>query len=70
MVHATWRRREADEARDAKYAERIHAFLELGLTRRQCCGKLAICNKAFERIIAVHGIDYPKARQGSTSCAA
>ncbi|WP_025856105.1 hypothetical protein [Pseudomonas sp. CHM02] len=63
-------RREIDETRDAKLAERIRAFLELGITRRQCCGKLAIGNKAFERIIAAHGIDYPKARRGSTSCAA
>ena len=63
-------RKEVDEARDAKLAERIKAFLELGITRRQCCGKLAIGNKAFERIIAAHGIDYPKARRGSTSCAA
>ncbi|NWA43844.1 helix-turn-helix domain-containing protein [Pseudomonas reactans] len=63
-------RKEVDEARDAKLAERIHAFLELGITRRQCCGKLAIGNKAFERIITAHGIDYPKARQGSRSCAA
>ncbi|WP_428556076.1 hypothetical protein [Pseudomonas edaphica] len=59
-----------DKERDAKYAERIRAFLELGITRRQCCGRLAIGNKAFERIIAAHGIDYPKARQGKTSCAA
>ncbi|WP_421557748.1 helix-turn-helix transcriptional regulator [Pseudomonas canadensis] len=28
-------RKEVDEARDAKYAERIRAFLELGITRRQ-----------------------------------
>jgi transposase len=63
-------RKEVDEARDAKYAEHIRAFLELGITRRQCCGKLAIGNKAFERIIAAHGIDYPKARHGSRSCAA
>ena len=59
-----------DEERDAKVAERIKAFKELGISRRQCCGKLAIGNKAFERIIAAHGIDYPKARKGSTSCAA
>ncbi|WP_421560696.1 hypothetical protein [Pseudomonas sivasensis] len=65
LVHNT-----VDKERDAKYAERIRAFLELGITRRQCCGKLAIGNKAFERIIAAHGIDYPKARQGGTSCAA
>lgn len=58
------------EERDAQFAIRIRAFMELGVTRRQCCGKLAISNKAFERIIAAHGIDYPKARQGSTSCAA
>lgn len=58
------------EERDAQFAKRIKAFMELGITRRQCCGRLAISNKAFERIIAAHGIDYPKARQGSTSCAA
>ncbi|UOK36350.1 hypothetical protein MJP36_17745 [Pseudomonas palleroniana] len=58
------------EERDAQFAKRIRAFMELGITRRQCCGKLAISNKAFERIIAAHGIDYPKARQGKTSCAA
>jgi transposase len=59
-----------DTERDAKFAERIRAFMELGISRRQCCGKLAIGSKAFERIIATHGIDYPKARQGGTSCAA
>ncbi|CAI8803639.1 HTH_7 domain-containing protein [Pseudomonas sp. IT-P74] len=63
-------RKEQADARDAKYAERIRAFMELGITRRRCCGKLAIGNKAFERIIAAHSIDYPKARQGSNSCAA
>lgn len=59
-----------DKERDAKLAERIRAFMELGISRRQCCGKLAIGSKAFERIIATHGIAYPKARQGKTSCAA
>ena len=59
-----------DKERDAKFAERIRASMELGISRRQCCGKLAIGSKAFERIIAAHGIDYPKARQGGTSCAA
>ena len=65
LVHNT-----VDKERDAKFAERIKAFKELGISRRQCCGKLAIGNKAFERIIAAHGIDYPKAQRGSTSCAA
>lgn len=40
------------EERDAKFAERIRAYSELGITRRQCCGRLAISNKTFERIIA------------------
>lgn len=62
--------RRADEASDAKYAERIRAFLELGLTRRQCLGRLAMGAKAFERIIAAHGIDYPKAKPGRIKCAA
>ena len=58
------------EERDAKFAERIRAFLELGITRRQACGRLGIANKTFERILATHRIDYPKARRGCTSCAA
>lgn len=67
----TGKDREQDlETRDAKFAERIRAFLELGITRRQACGRLGIANKTFERIIADHGIDYPKARRGCTSCAA
>ena len=67
----TGKDREQDlESRDAKFAERIRAFLELGITRRQACGLLGIANKTFERIIADHGIDYPKARRGCTSCAA
>lgn len=63
-------REEHLEARDAKFAERIRAFLELGITRRQVCGRLGIANKTLERILANHGIDYPKARRGCTSCAA
>ena len=56
--------------RDAKFAERIRAFKELGITRRQVCGKLAISNKTLVRILAEHGIDYPKACLGRPSCAA
>ncbi|MGY2325865.1 hypothetical protein ACW9I4_00445 [Pseudomonas sp. SDT2931_S440] len=65
LVHNT-----VDKERDAKFAERIKAFKELGISRRQCCGKLAIGNKAFERIIAAHGIDYPKLVRRATRCAA
>ncbi|MEX2901356.1 hypothetical protein AB3967_08500 [Pseudomonas rhodesiae] len=56
--------------RDAEFSERIKAFKQLGITRRQCCGKLAISHKTFERILEKFDIDYPKARQGKTSCAA
>jgi len=67
----TGKDREQDlEARDAKFAERIRAFLELGITRRQACGRLGIANKTFERIIADQGIEYPKARRGCNSCGA
>ena len=59
-----------DKERDTRLAERISAFMELGISRRQCCGKLAIGNKAFERIIAAHGIDYPKLVRRATRCAA
>ena len=65
LVHNT-----VDKERDAKFAERIKAFKELGISRRQCCGKLVIGNKAFERIIAAHGIDYPKLVRRATRCAA
>ena len=62
--------KQVDEARDAKLAERIRSFMELGISRRQCCGKLAIGAKAFERITAAHGIDSPKLRQRANQCAA
>ncbi len=58
------------KVRDANYAERIKAFKELGISRRMVCGKLAISNRTLEHILEEHGIDYPKARQGKTSCAA
>ena len=56
--------------RDAKYAERIRAFKELGISRRRICGMLAISHRTLDRILEEHDIDYPKARQGKTSCAA
>lgn len=58
------------KVRDANYAERIKAFKELGISRRMVCGKLAISNRTLERILGEYGIDYPKARKGSNSCAA
>jgi len=56
--------------RHAKYAERIKAFKELGVSRRVVCGKLAISNRTLERILLEYGIDYPKLRLGSRTCAA
>ena len=58
------------KVRDAKYAERIQAFKEVGISRRVVCGKLAISHGTLTRILDEYGIDYPKARQGKTSCAA
>ena len=62
--------KKVDDDRDARLAERIRAFMEPGISRRQCCGKLAIASKAFERIIAKHGIDYPKLVRRASVCAA
>ncbi|WP_313629853.1 hypothetical protein [Pseudomonas sp.] len=68
-IHSPDRQRLLIE-RDKNYAERIKAFKELGITRRQCCGKLAISNTTLERLLEQFDIDYPKARRGSTSFAA
>jgi hypothetical protein len=62
--------REETKIRDAKYAERILTFKELGVSRRVVCGKLAISHGTLDRILSEYAIDYPKARQGKASCAA
>lgn len=54
----------ADEAHDAKLAERIKAFLEIGLSRNQAQGQCGITFKTFVRILNKFNIDYPKRRAG------
>lgn len=49
-----------DEAHDAKIAERIKAFKEIGLSRNQAMGQCGITFKTFVRILAKFEIDYPK----------
>lgn len=56
--------------RDAKLAERIKAFMELGISRRKVCGKLGINTKTLARILANHAIDYPLSAPGGKRCAA
>lgn len=56
--------------RDAKLAERIKAFMELGISRRKVCGKLGINTKTLARILANHAIDYPLSPAGGKRCAA
>jgi len=63
------RKKEISE-RDAKFAERIKAFKELGVSRRVVCGKLAISNRTLERILGEYCIDYPKSTRGQRPCAA
>ena len=63
------RKKEISE-RDAKFAERIKAFKELGVSRRVVCGKLAISNRTLERILGEYCIDYPKSTRGHRPCAA
>ncbi|KTC62700.1 hypothetical protein AO262_21070 [Pseudomonas fluorescens ABAC62] len=63
--------KEETKERDAKYAERIRGYKELGISRRRVCGMLAISHCTLDRILEEHGIDYPKARKGKVdSCAA
>ncbi len=56
--------------REARHVERIKEFKERGFSRRRVCGMLAISNTTLQRILRDYGIDYPKARQGKTSCPA
>ncbi|TKK29520.1 hypothetical protein PspCFBP13528_17455 [Pseudomonas sp. CFBP13528] len=56
--------------RDAKLAERIKTFMELGISRRKVCGKLGINTKTLARILANHAIDYPLSTPGGKRCAA
>lgn len=53
-----------DEALDAKLAERIKSFLEIGLSRNQAQGQCGITFKTFVRILNKFNIDYPKRRAG------
>lgn len=53
-----------DEDRDIKYAERIKAFMEVGLSRNQAMGQLGVTFKTFNRILTKFEIDYPKRRAG------
>lgn len=51
-------------------AERIKAYKELGISRRQVCEKLHITNNTLKRLLAEHAIDYPMSRAGGNRCAA
>lgn len=51
-------------------AERIKAYKELGISRRQVCEKLHITNTTLKRLIEEHSIDYPMSRAGGNRCAA
>lgn len=53
-----------DEAHDAKLAERIMAFKEIGLTRNQAIGQCGITFKTFVRILDKFSIEYPKCSKG------
>jgi hypothetical protein len=53
-----------DEAKDAKDAERIKAFMEIGLSRHQAMKQLGVGFKTFVRILAEFNIDYPKRKAG------
>lgn len=50
-----------NEAEDAKNAERILAFKEIGLTRNQARERTGITHRCFVRLLEKFNIDYPRA---------
>lgn len=52
------------DEQDVKYAERIRAFMEIGLSRNQAMGQIGVTFKTFARILAKFNINYPKRRAG------
>lgn len=52
------------DEQDVKYAERIRAFMEIGLSRNQAMGQIGVTFKTFARLLAKFDIDYPKRRAG------
>ena len=68
--HNSPERAKALAERDAVFAERIKAFLEIGISRRKVCGKLGINAKTLARILKNHCIDYPLSAAGGNRCAA
>lgn len=48
----------------AKYAERINAFKEIGLSRNQAAIKLGVTFRTFNMLLTKFNIDYPKATRG------
>ncbi|MCU1758758.1 hypothetical protein NTD84_03355 [Pseudomonas sp. 14P_8.1_Bac3] len=53
-----------DEAKDANDAERIKAFMEIGLSRHQAMQQAGVGFKTFVRILDKFDINYPKRRAG------
>lgn len=52
------------EADDLKYAERIKAFKEIGVSRYQAMSQLGVTFRTFNRLLEKFDIDYPKVRKG------
>jgi len=53
-----------DDAYDARTAERIKAFKEVGLSRTQAMGQCGVTFATFNRILIKFDIDYPKRKAG------
>lgn len=48
----------------AKYADRIRAFKEIGLTRNQATTQLGVTFRTFNKLLERFDIDYPKSTRG------
>lgn len=54
-----------DEQNDLRNAERIKAFKELGITRRQAMIRMEMGTSQFYRLLKKYQIDYPKAQHAT-----
>jgi transposase len=54
-----------DEQNDLRNVERIKAFKELGVTRRQAMARMEMGTSQFYRLLKKYQIDYPKAQHAA-----
>lgn len=55
----------AAQSRDRVFAERLQAFIRIGLTKRQACMRSGLGYRAFNRVCKAFNLQFPEAPEGS-----